>query len=131
MNVGFDKKFVRQYVPRSPIRCFNCQRFWHFASLCKENPICSICGGKHHFKTCEAVSPKCANCDKNHQSNSKECRNYKIEMKKKMKENKKRSISNQNQFSNLHNMIFRDANDVEPEGKKSTEESLGYKNKEK
>lgn len=50
------------YVPK-PLRCFNCQRFGHTATICREQRRCARSGGDHEYGKCGAgLQPKCCNC---------------------------------------------------------------------
>ena len=72
LNIGFSVFKVRPYI-FAPIQCYNCQRLGHTANNCKAKKRCLKCGNSHIYKECNAEKPKCANCGKEHMSNSKQC----------------------------------------------------------
>lgn len=55
------------------IRCFHCQRFGHVAKACVTKQRCQRCAGEHLHHQCNAIAPKCANCDGPHPSNHPNC----------------------------------------------------------
>lgn len=56
-------------------QCFICFKFDHIASQCKRQQcLCSICGGDHHFTNCtNPNSPTCINCKGSHTAVSNNC----------------------------------------------------------
>ena len=50
----------------------------HIAKSCYRQEICAKCAGVHNTKNCTESNDKikCANCGKNHQTNSSECEVY-------------------------------------------------------
>lgn len=53
---------MRAYVPK-PLKCYNCQRFGHVATACKERNWCARCGGEQEYGKCgDGVQPKCCTC---------------------------------------------------------------------
>ncbi|MCO8751517.1 hypothetical protein KLO70_19175 [Clostridioides difficile] len=82
----FEFKDTRENL-KSQIQCSNCQKYGHFANLCKRNARCQICAQSHKTTEhscylclkkgtfCEHSKSvaKCANCKEPHFANSKEC----------------------------------------------------------
>lgn len=44
-HVGLVPLKVKEYRQLTPIRCFNCQKFGHFARICRSKTACGSCGG--------------------------------------------------------------------------------------
>lgn len=71
---------VREYIP-GPVRCFNCQRFGHVATRCREQCRCAQCGENHKYGKCEeGVQPKCCNGGEAHSAAYMGCEVLKMEM---------------------------------------------------
>ncbi|XP_031337236.1 uncharacterized protein LOC116182311 [Photinus pyralis] len=70
---------VRPYIP-NPLRCFNCQRFGHSATNCKQEKRC-VCGKSPHEGTLCEIPVECPNCKGPHKAIAKSCEVYKQEMK--------------------------------------------------
>ena len=71
--IGYLKVKVDMFIP-NPIRCFNCQKFGHFRSNCKQEEVCPNCGQKKHGPGIECPNASvCVNCSGRHSANSKEC----------------------------------------------------------
>jgi hypothetical protein len=80
LKIGYQLVNVNVYIP-NPLRCYRCQKFGHHESRCTQTPVCGGCsfvGQDHDSSTCRAEI-KCANCKKDHRSNSKECLIWKVE----------------------------------------------------
>ena len=61
LNIGWLRKDVRVFIP-NPLRCYNCQRFGHGSSSCRQPARCPKCGKAPHEGS-ECSSPKsCLNC---------------------------------------------------------------------
>ena len=59
-------------------RCFNCQKFGHIQTFCKNSPACDNCSGKHQTRDCTTPdAKKCANCELNHKASSPDCPKFK------------------------------------------------------
>lgn len=84
--VGYFYTGVRPYIP-NPLRCFNCFKFGHISDKCSSQvKICPHCSNTEHTSVDESGKrercdnqPKCINCQKDHNSFSKECAAYKKE----------------------------------------------------
>lgn len=60
--IGYVCFRVREYV-RAPMRCYNCQRYGHIASVCRAKKRCAHCGEEHEYGKCgRGVEAKCCNC---------------------------------------------------------------------
>ena len=48
-------------------RCYNCQKFGHYAKDCptNEKPVCGKCSEEHNTRDCDALISKCINCVRN------------------------------------------------------------------
>jgi len=56
-------------------QCFNCQRYGHTATRCKDaKPTCRNCAGEHDPRSCKSESIKCANCKGPHRASSSACK---------------------------------------------------------
>lgn len=79
IKVGYLLVKVQVYIP-NPLRCFDCQRFGHHESQCKEEIRCGNCGefSQHNAVDCPNA-PKCANCSGQHEARSKDCPVWKME----------------------------------------------------
>ena len=77
--IGMIRKKVSQYIP-SPLRCFKCQRYGHKSTACRSTASrCPLCAQDHNIKDCpNTAAPKCANCQGDHFSGSKDCPKYQI-----------------------------------------------------
>ena len=69
---------------RPNTECINCQKFGHNHYQCRNKSKCNICAQNHETRNhecitcksktaCSHVVVKCANCNKNHQSNDEYC----------------------------------------------------------
>lgn len=76
--VGFCWARVTPFIPL-PLRCFQCQRYGHGRSACKNTSVCVRCGQKDHGSDTCTREPRCANCSGNHPSSSKDCPVWKEE----------------------------------------------------
>ena len=66
INIGYLKVKVQMFIP-NPIRCFNCQKFGHFRSNCKQHEVCANCGQKKHDPGTECPNAAvCVNCGGKH-----------------------------------------------------------------
>ena len=80
INLGIWGTFkVRVYHPE-PLRCFNCQKFWHHKSECRFNAKCAVCSGRHETSRCiekhkvgEQTHLRSPNCKQNHPAWSRRC----------------------------------------------------------
>lgn len=64
---------VQEYI-RPLLQCFNCYKFHHSSSVCKNKQVCSICAGSHYFKSCNNKEQlKCVNCNGDHTAISYSC----------------------------------------------------------
>ncbi|XP_041368572.1 uncharacterized protein LOC121382919 [Gigantopelta aegis] len=71
---------VVPFVP-NPLRCFNCQKFGHGQTTCRNKLTCARCGQfDHDSKTC-TNDIICVNCKGNHFAYSRECARWKLEKK--------------------------------------------------
>ncbi|KAJ8676523.1 hypothetical protein QAD02_012310 [Eretmocerus hayati] len=61
---------VEYFVP-AVLRCYNCQRYGHGASVCRNVGRCLYCS-HNHSGTCR-IPTKCPNCRKNHPASDREC----------------------------------------------------------
>lgn len=78
--LGVMSYIVREFIP-GPVRCFNCQRFGHVATRCRETSRCARCGGNHDYGKCEeGAKPKCCNCGEGHSAAFRGCEMLKKEM---------------------------------------------------
>ena len=73
---GYGSYRMRPFV-KSPLQCFNCQRFGHTARTCwRDSQTCRYCAGRHHSSQCKGdkqVTLKCANCGEGHATTSRAC----------------------------------------------------------
>jgi len=65
MMIGYVSFRVREYV-RAPLRCYNCQRYGHIASVCRAKKRCARCGEEHDYGECGGSEAKCCNCGGGH-----------------------------------------------------------------
>ena len=72
IKAGYLKISVQQYYP-SPLRCFKCQKFGHYKSVCKRTATCALCGQAEHDASPCGGPPKCVNCNGNHSAFDKSC----------------------------------------------------------
>ena len=75
MPVGFEWCRVRTYIP-NPRRCFKCQRYGHFSSVCTRAEVCANCSSLEHSHSRENPCQKkasCTNCGQEHPAFSKRC----------------------------------------------------------
>lgn len=83
LYVAWERVRVREFIP-APLRCFICLKLGHHSSLCEKQEIerkCFNCGENLHTSIGEQCkkSPKCVNCDGDHQSTSKKCPRFEKE----------------------------------------------------
>jgi hypothetical protein len=66
-----------------PLRCFNCQRYGHVASVCRSQRRCCRCGSSDelHPKKC-ITPPSCCNCSGEHPANHRDCPDYTKRLKR-------------------------------------------------
>jgi len=73
--VGFEWCRVRTYIP-NPRRCFKCQRYGHFSSVCTRAEVCANCSSTEHThsrdKPCN-LKASCTNCGQEHPAYDKRC----------------------------------------------------------
>ena len=62
---------------RKPLQCFNCYKFGHPSTTCREAPLCPECSSPVHGACTD--DPKCINCGQGHKSRDKDCPSYKAE----------------------------------------------------
>ena len=72
IKAGYLKIPVQQYYP-SPLRCFKCQKFGHYKSVCKRAATCVLCGQAEHDASPCGGPPKYVNCIGNHSAFKKSC----------------------------------------------------------
>ena len=74
LKVGYNLIKVSPYIP-SPLRCYNCQKFGHYETKCLKSPVCKKCGesGSDHIELSCNNPIRCANCQGNHPSDSRDC----------------------------------------------------------
>ena len=66
---------VQVFIPK-PMRCFKCQRFGHQTKHCRsKTDVCARCGAHEKHQNCSAT-PKCPNCNGNHEASDKSCPEY-------------------------------------------------------
>ena len=77
--IGWLRKDVRVFVP-NPLRCYNCQRFGHGSTSCRQPARCQKCGEAPHEGS-DCTSPKsCLNCGSaDHLVSSSQCPVWKDE----------------------------------------------------
>ena len=77
--IGYEKVEVAVYIP-NPLRCYNCQKFGHHEDRCKQKQVCSYCGREGHTDKddgdCNAISPRCVNCEGTHPAYSRQCKSW-------------------------------------------------------
>ena len=73
---GYGSYRMRPFV-KSPLQCFNCQRFGHTARTCwRDSQTCRYCAGSHPSSQCKGdkqVTLKCANYGEGHATTSRAC----------------------------------------------------------
>ena len=79
------KIHVEPFIP-NPTKCFNCQRFGHFESICTCPSACAKCCEKHEGDSCQSPA-KWVNCFGQHPSFSKQCPKEKQVQKVKIVQN--------------------------------------------
>ena len=80
IKAGYLSIPVETFIP-NPLRCFNCQKFGHGQTTCRNKKTCARCGQfDHESKTCKNDTV-CINCKGNHFAYSRECAQWKIEKK--------------------------------------------------
>ena len=79
-GVWLQKTFLEQkYINKEKFetirQCFKCFKYNHYTNKCsRDNPLCSICSGEHHYKDCPDTSAKmCINCKGAHIAISCQC----------------------------------------------------------
>lgn len=60
---------------KGPTQCRNCQMYGHGTSHCGKLTKCMKCGKNHKAENCTEAAIKCANCNNEHEANSKDCPN--------------------------------------------------------
>lgn len=65
VKLGFISYSVRPFVA-PPLRCYNCQKYGHVATVCKSRKRYARCGGEHDYGKCEGAGIKCCNCGGDH-----------------------------------------------------------------
>ena len=80
LKVGYNLIKVSPYIP-NPLRCYNCQKFGHHETKCLKSPVCKKCGesGSDHIELSCNNPIRCANCQGNHPSDSRDCMVWKRE----------------------------------------------------
>ena len=77
-HVFFENERIKvRPFQNKPIQCFNCFRFGHSSKVCKNAKTCLNCSALEHG-ICEKT-PKCSNCQLDHQANDKNCNVFKFE----------------------------------------------------
>ena len=72
LRIGFQFFRAESWI-RGPVQCFNCQKFGHIASVCRQSRRCVNCSETHEpDKNC-AKEAKCANCSGQHRSSDRSC----------------------------------------------------------
>lgn len=71
IQLGYVSVPVSIFIP-SPLRYFNCQKFGHGPTGCKNKPICYKCAEEKHESACTR-SLKCSSCSADHPASSKYC----------------------------------------------------------
>ena len=73
IKIGYYIANVQPYIP-NPLRCFQCQTFWHSKRWCKKKPACWKCGCEgHDGSECTSETTCCLNCKGDHYASSKSC----------------------------------------------------------
>lgn len=71
---------LSEYVGQGgPQQCYNCQGFGHKADGCFITPKCVKCGENHVSRECNKNPqdpPRCANCNKTHPANYRQCQKF-------------------------------------------------------
>ena len=62
---------------RKPLQCYNCYKFGHPSTTCREATLCPDCSSPVHGACTD--DPKCVNCGQGHKSRDKDCPSYKAE----------------------------------------------------
>jgi hypothetical protein len=79
--VGFEWCRVRTYIP-NPRRCFKCQRYGHFSSVCTRAEACANCSSLEHTHSrdnpCQQKA-SCTNCGQEHPAYDKKCPRWRQE----------------------------------------------------
>ena len=77
IDIGPLRLPVDDYIPR-PLRCHNCNQYFHTAMQCKARKRCPRCNGEHAVTECTATVDQytCRNCGGNHSAAYKECPRY-------------------------------------------------------
>lgn len=80
LYVAWERIVVREFIP-APLRCFVCLKLGHHSSICEKEgkqKVCINCAESVHTIPGEKCNntPKCVNCDGDHQSLFKKCPKY-------------------------------------------------------
>jgi hypothetical protein len=78
IKAGYMNIKVEPYIP-NPLRCFNCQKFGHHQTTCRQRKTCAKCGLADHDGTPCSNPPKCVNCGGDHPSFFNTCPVWKTE----------------------------------------------------
>ena len=77
--LGSIRYSVDKYIP-NVLRCRNCHRFGHTTLNCKSRTTCKKCSSiEHGTENCISVTPKCINCQGEHDSCSTSCPKFILE----------------------------------------------------
>jgi hypothetical protein len=79
IKAGYLNVKVEQYIP-SPLRCFQCQKYGHHKSVCRQAATCVQCGLAEHGSEPCTRPPHCINCNGDHASIDKKCPKWLNEM---------------------------------------------------
>ena len=72
LRLGFQFYRADSWI-RGPVQCFNCEKYGHIASVCRQNRCCVNCSGTHEADRNCGKEAKCANCSGNHRSSDRSC----------------------------------------------------------
>jgi hypothetical protein len=65
IKAGYMNIKVQRYIP-NPLRCFNCQKYGHHQSNCKQAKTCAKCGLSDHGSDPCSRAAQCINCGGDH-----------------------------------------------------------------